>query len=137
MAEIIYYEQINGTVAVQLALRAEADLHAAGLADDVIITHWDQSALVAYEAGRAVGIITFEHSKWQKRINICQGWVDPEYRRRGIYRELWNALVEKAKELKAIKIMGYTRYNNERMLIVAKQLGRKITVIGMEYLIEK
>jgi L-amino acid N-acyltransferase YncA len=62
-----------------------------------------------------------------------QGYVDPAWRGKGIYTHLWNALVDKARELKVKQIGSGTRLDNHRMRAVAKAQGRREVSVNMEF----
>ena len=118
-------KQLNGHPAVGVALRAHADMITKGLATDThCMVGWDDLAVVAYEGEEIVGIITFGDAAWISQLSIKIGWVSPERRKHGIYRKLWQRLVEYAQEKERAEIVGTTLVENTAMRAIAKQLGR-------------
>lgn len=134
---VVYFEQLNGTPALALAMRGWADVEERGFGDGLLNVYATLNALVGYaENGRdqvPAGVITFEHQEHLNRIWIYQGFVLPEFRGRGVYRLMWNELVLKALELKAAKIQSATHVRNIAMRAVSKKLGRVEDLIGMTF----
>jgi GNAT superfamily N-acetyltransferase len=128
-----FYDGLNHTPAIGVAVKAWAELNAAGLSDNIVLIHWQQKAFVAFAANKPVGIIVFEHQEYLKTISVAIGWVENEYRKQGIYHAMWKALVAKAQKLKAVKIVGITRPENSAMLLTAKALGRKEIGIYLDF----
>lgn len=122
--ETKFCDQINRTPAVELALRANAELIAAGLAEPLNMVSWDNKAIIGFVDGAPVGVITFYHIAYAKQLDIQIGYVLPTSRGQGVYRAMWNALVVKARELNALVIQGNTHLDNAPMRAAAKALGR-------------
>jgi len=123
---IEYFEQINATSAVTLAVEAWKYLLDNNLCQDNVMVHLEQSALVAYtDENTPIGIITYEVQKHSKSYYILLGYVSPNSRQQGVYRLLWNALVARAKEEKINKIVSSAHVNNKAMREAAKKLGRE------------
>jgi RimJ/RimL family protein N-acetyltransferase len=115
----------GGTSLIGFVAEGWVDLLRAGLvADTVPLIYWDDRAVVAYDAGRPIGIITYAKADWLQCANIHLGYVVPEHRGHGVYRALWEALVAKCRELKLREINGSTHVDNTAMRSVAARLGR-------------
>lgn len=121
---ISYFDGPNRTPAIPLIARCWHELIEANLILPVIPFGYDNHVLVAAEDGKPVGFITWNKAEWSKTAYICLGYVLPEYRGKGIYRQLWNALVEKAREQKLISIEGNTAIKNQAMRGSMLALGR-------------
>lgn len=127
--EIVYYDGINCTPALDLAMRGWADCTEKGLGDGTLNVYASLKAFVAYAPnGRdqvAVGVVTFDHLPTEKRVWLYQAYTLPEFRGRGIYRALWEKLVEHSiTVLKASSIQYGTHVRNTAMRAVAKKLGQ-------------
>jgi predicted DNA-binding transcriptional regulator AlpA/GNAT superfamily N-acetyltransferase len=72
----------------------------------------DDNAVVAFVDGTPVGVITYRRYDWMKSISTSLSYVEPAYRRRGIYTLLRAALYEKAAELKLFRITSSAAANN-------------------------
>ena len=122
-----YLKQLGGTPYLGFAVQAHAALLDEGLADPTTaMVGWGTSAMVAH-VGRdmlACGIITFNHAEWDNRFDIGVGYVMPDYRRRGIYRLMWDELVLEAQRLKVARIYSAVKISNASMMKVATALGR-------------
>lgn len=94
---------------------------------------WNSSAIYAECDGKIVGVLAWKRIDWQKQLWIEVGYVLPDYRRRGIYRKMFERLVEKAKALSVRSIAGGVDPDNLAMRHVADSLGRKATSITYEY----
>ena len=129
---IIHYEGLDATPIVGMALRARAEGIEEGSFPDVGL-HWSYNGIGAWVDGELAGIIVWHEEKSNKRLWLQQGYVAPAWRGKGIYSHLWNALVEKARELKQPSIGSGTRFNNDRMRAVAKKQGRRETSVILEF----
>jgi GNAT superfamily N-acetyltransferase len=126
MLGIRHYKQISNTSALPLALRAQQALRNNGFVDNLLTLSWDHSAIEAVPdlTGRGIGIMVYQHLEWAKQIYVGIGWVDPNYRRQGVYTHMWRALLAKAKDLKVVEIRGITHVDNGSMRTLAAKLGR-------------
>ncbi|MEI9917081.1 MAG: GNAT family N-acetyltransferase [Methylovirgula sp.] len=109
------YEGISATPALPLAVEGWHELIKRKLADDQMIFNWDSNALVAFVGKKPVGVLLWAKIEWQKRAYVNLGYVQPDYRRRGIYRQLFAGLVEKAREAKLREIQGITYTKNSAL----------------------
>lgn len=135
-ANIKIIEQIGGHAAMGFAIRAQADLLNQRMADETSrCADWDSKAVLAIEPGteNIIGIITFSELKWNKEIAVGTGYVLPAWREKGVYREMWAALVCAAQEAKCSTICGITKTGNHRMRAVAERLGREEESINLRF----
>lgn len=130
---IRHCERMNSEGIVHIAVEGWKSLLDSGLAEDVVLLGWDHKAFVAEEDGRPIGILCYQETDWRNELSITLGYVLPDCRERGIYRALWNALVEKAREKKCAAITGITSSENLRMQRVAEKLGRKQCSVTYRY----
>lgn len=134
---IKFYEQINNTPAIPILIDANKFLLDNRLAEPLTLINWDQSAFVAFanrtEEAETIGVLSFEKSKWQKRIYIAIGYVDPKWRKSGIYNQLWQKLVEYAQKEEFKQIASVTHVNNTLMREVASRQGRKEISINISF----
>lgn len=131
--KIDHYQGLDGTPAVGIALRGQADCiddggeHAVGL-------HWSYNGITATLDGKVVGVIVWiDQQKEIRRIWLQLGYVLPEFRGRGIYSALWKALVAKAQEMKCPQIQSAAAFNNHRMRDVAKAQGRVEFAVNLRF----
>jgi len=127
--EIQFFDGLNNTPALELAMRGWAEMHEKGLSDGNLNIHSSLKAFVAIAPNGhdklPVGVMTFDPEPTLRRVWIFQSYVIPEFRGRGIYTALWNKLVEYATvELKAKSIQSGTHVRNSAMRAVAKRQGR-------------
>lgn len=128
-----FYDGLSRTPAYELAITGHLELLERGRAENVVAVLWDHKAVVGFVDGLPVGVITFQHTAWMKQIDIAIGYVRPEFRRRGLYRAMWAALVEKAQELKAEVIFGGTAIDNAELRATAKALGRVEMAVVLKF----
>ena len=140
--EVLEYDGLNNTPAVNLIAMAQVELLANGYGPRELQGAWDQQALVAIPVAsayrhphQAVGLITYSHEKWRKLIWIHLGYVAPEFRGRGVYRLLWDRLVIAARKAKALEIHGGTSVKNSAMLECARKLGREQVYITTRFVV--
>ena len=104
---------------------------------DAVPIHWDQRAVVAIEEYMhppdLLGFIIYGRVEYIKQYNISLGYVHPLRRHQGIYRQLWDVLVEKARDKGYRKIYGTTKVDNVLMREIAKKLGRVEESINLEF----
>jgi GNAT superfamily N-acetyltransferase len=132
---IIRVPALGGTHYVAFAIHAHAALLDEGYADPtVVMVGPDTRAIIAfYDAHHPLGIITYSYFEQRREINVGIGYVSPTHRKQGIYRAMWNVLVETAKELKADRIYGTVKVGNQKMLRVANALNRHQESINIVY----
>ena len=119
-----FYDGICRTPPYPLLLEAHSELLAKGWTDPVTMVSWDNLAFVAFNGDTPIAVLSFAFAKWAKQVDVQIGWVDPQHRRRGVYRLLWERLVEKSRELGAVAIFGSTHVDNKTLQAVAARLGR-------------
>lgn len=125
---IEFYDGLNGTPALDLAMRGWAETYEKGNSDGTLNVFSTLHAFVAYAPNGhdrlPVGVITFEVEKVSNRVWIYQGYTLPEFRGRGVYSAMWNSLVAHGIEQKMKSIQSATHVRNIAMRAVAKKLGR-------------
>ncbi len=134
--EIKHYSGLNYTPAVLLAAEAQYSLLSENMSEPLISTFWDDEIILATIDNDSAGLILWKYSEWVKTVNIHIGYVRPKYRRFGVYRKMWYALIDKAREAKAKNIMGTTHIDNIGMRETARSLGRKEISVNLVYSLE-
>ncbi len=127
--KILRVPQLGGTPFLGLAVQVHAALLEEGFADpEAPMVSWDTSAVVALSGHEltSAGIITYVEMKWRNCFDIGMGYVLPDWRRRGIYRHMWDELVLVAQDKNVCKIYGAIKITNAPMLKVAIALGRRV-----------
>ncbi len=135
MILIRHYEGINRTPALKLAARGWVSLLDAGYAADVCVLYWSHNAFVAAIDGVPVGVLVYDKVEHDKALHVVLGYVVPECRRKGIYRQLFQKVVEKARELKLLCVTGGVDIDNEAILRVSESLGRQRVGAYLHYAI--
>lgn len=135
ICEFKEYDGINQTPAIALIARGWAELVERDLAPGETIGNWDHQAIVAFAGDVPVGVITYELQKWRKVVWIHFGFVAPEARGQGLYRQIWDRVVKAAQKLGAVEIQGGTHVDNLVMLEVAEKLGRQRLFITTRFVL--
>lgn len=129
-----HVEKVVGTPAPAIIARAWVDLLEQGLIQDHMIPiGWDDSAFYITDGDRFVAVLSYFAAEWNGGAHVKVGWVAPEYRRRGLYRRLWSALVERAREKGWMRIEGATAANNAPLQAFAASVGRELTAFSYSY----
>jgi GNAT superfamily N-acetyltransferase len=131
------YNGLNRTPAALLAAEGHLELLRLGFADTMVYNYWDDEALVAFDADSQMtpplGVITFQHTKHYRQIDLKIGYVREPFRRMGVYRKLWEQLVGLAVERKAVLIRSGVHIDNVTMQNVALSQGRMIRGYTFDY----
>jgi GNAT superfamily N-acetyltransferase len=135
--EIVHYKKTNGSPAIPILVKAWAELLEKGFISSSVPVGAEHEVFAAKADGTIVGVITFYKAEWHNCMWLQLGYVLPEYRNRGIYRKLWNHLVEHSKTQGVATIDGGVDINNTEMLKVAERLGRKAVSITVSYPLEQ
>jgi GNAT superfamily N-acetyltransferase len=94
--------------------------------------HFQDEAVCAYRGAEAVGVISWRKTDGGAEVWICMGYVLPQFRRCGIYRRLWEALIRHARKIGAVRIGSATNLANKEMRAFYRASGRTETnVISM------
>ena len=96
----ISHERVSDDAAAPLVIKGCAELDRRVL----LSHHFQDAAVVAHRGAEAVGVISWRLTDGGAEIWICMGYVLPQFRRCGIYRELWEGLVLHARESGAVRI---------------------------------
>lgn len=129
------YAGVNQTPAIPLISRAWSELLARGISPMETIGNWDHQAVVAFSGDLPVGLMTYTHEKWKRVLWVHLGYVVPELRQHGIYKQLWERVVKAAQKLGASEIHGGTHVDNLIMLEVAAKLGRKPVFVTTRFVV--
>lgn len=132
MAANVYlerYKRIGGTRLCAMAIKACNEMIAEGYLDGLSVhpvVNSDQ-AIAAHDKDthRLVGLLIFRNDE-DREISVGLGYVVPDHRRRGIYRMMWNELIQFAQENKLERIYSSTNVKNEPMIAFSKKAGRTL-----------
>lgn len=132
---IEHFDGIVGTPALTIAVRGWADILEAGFASPHMwpLAHDNEAFVAVDDMAGPVGVLTFSHQKWSKEIVVTLGYVRQAHRRRGIYDQLWKALVKHARKIKVSRISGGLAVSNSAMRATAKAQGRLDETIGIVF----
>lgn len=88
--------------------------------------NWDSEVFYALtENNDVIGVICFTYQQWTGQYYISFGYVKSDERRSGVYRALFNRLVEHAKKNQISQIVGTVCVRNEVMIAAIQKLGRR------------
>lgn len=127
--EVMHVDSLNGTPAARLAVQGWLDVAERGLgeAGDVLNMHWSQKAFVAVARNGMehvpAGVLTYEMLDATNSMFLSQAYVAPEFRGRGVYTAMFDAVVAMAIELKAANIRLGTHVRNSAMRAIAQKHG--------------
>lgn len=123
MFRIKHQEHINGTRAIKLALKAWLELLEKGYSTNNLPIE-DNPAIVAWFGEHPVGFISYNNEG--DCLFIETGYILPEFRERGLYSDMFNALVRKATSLNISQIASWIEPINTKMVAIAKRQGRRV-----------
>lgn len=113
--------------AVQLCLNGWNDLFVRGLTDGRLVFHDGMSAIIGFtQNGKdevTAGVVLFGVEREFKRTWITLAYVHDEFRGRGVYRAMYDAVraLSKASGVRSIEYATHLR--NDRMRNVSKRMG--------------
>lgn len=98
---------------------------------------WDSRVMYATDdvGGDVVGITCFKLTEHRRSWYVSLSYVEPSSRRRGVYRALWSALLERARAEKIDLINSATHANNTEMLEINRRLGKKVLMVEYEFMV--
>lgn len=126
---IHYSDRLNFTPALTLALRGSLELLESGLYPHRITIYGQENVIWIGGINRsdpARGCIVFDVDGEDvfKRLWVLLSYVDPTFRRRGIFKQMWEALEVRARELGVRRISGGVAIENGAMQAAALSVGR-------------
>ncbi len=133
LSEVIKIEKIYNSPVGALVVQACAELEASGHGWGMGAPGWDSNALYIADDGKPVAVLVWSVQDWKQEAHIGLGYVLPGYRGRGLYTQLWNALIEEAKTRKLRSIASGTHPDNKAMQAISEKQGRKVDSIGYRY----
>jgi GNAT superfamily N-acetyltransferase len=125
----ISHERVTDGAALPLLIKGCAELARRGLLSHDLPYHFQDKAVCAYSGAEPVGVISWRPTDGGAELWILVGYVLPQFRRRGIYRQLWEALVQHARTIGAVRIGSATNLANEEMRAFLRATGRKETSV--------
>lgn len=134
----VHVEGLNDTPAALLAVAGWVDTVEHGFGDGSLNMNSGLKAVIGYAAnGRDMipaGVITWDKNG-ESSVWIYQSYVIPEFRGRGIYRAMWEALIDHVtKELPKVRtINSATHIRNAAMRAIAKQQGRSEEAVTLRF----
>nr|CAB4128088.1 NAT_SF domain containing protein [uncultured Caudovirales phage] len=88
--------------------------------------NWNAEVLTATVDGKCVAALAFQVQAWRRTLFVEMGATEPDAKRQGHYRALWDRLVQIAQERKLSNIeSGYVVTNTESEAM-HKALGRPV-----------
>lgn len=125
--EVKQAEKLNGCPALKLCVHGWSELIKAGLVpSDSVVLNWDDSVLWVEDSGQIVGVMTYKVMEWTKCLWVGLSFVNPEYRRQGLYSQMYARAVEIAKEKAMIRVESGIDPQNVAMIQAAKKTGRHL-----------
>jgi GNAT superfamily N-acetyltransferase len=94
---------------------------------------WGHKAIVAYYEGLAVGVLTWSDQEHINQLWINLAYVAPDARRLGCHTAMFEALIDKAREMKRATIGSGAAIGNKPSLASMRKQGRVQRAITTEY----
>lgn len=128
MFSIKHYKRIDRSDALPLLAQGWHEQIQDGLISEWIIpVYGGWPAIVAYNAaGQPVGFIHYTSPEDDATIHIRFGYVHPDWRRNGCYRQLYSRLREMMDAEGVRAITGGTHWKNDKLQAAAKAAGREL-----------
>ena len=123
MHEVVEYKQVTGYPAERFVANLANCIAQAGSPMNFA---WNNKVLAIVVDGAVVAAIAYNHVEWQRKLYVDLGGVAPEWRRQGLYRRLWERLVERARELDCPTIESSYPVHNTASAAMHVALGRPV-----------
>lgn len=121
------FDQLNGSPAVPLIIKGLAELNNAGMLGDQLLVDDDHGAILATAYGHdlsiPVGALAYRDLTWCNNFWVSLVWVDPGYRRQGVYRKMFDQVVLLAKKRGRLKISLGLHKGNAASRAAAESFG--------------
>lgn len=133
-ATVIHLPQLGASPAEPLASAITAELMAKGQMRSATYS-WEDQAHAAIWHGQVVGLIAWRVQKWNAAAFISLGGVASGFRRQGIYRGLWDALVAHLAENEpaVIWIDSGHHIENHESRAMHEAFGRRLDAMSYTY----
>lgn len=130
-----YFSSLDASGALLMAVEGYAALLREGLADPHynMLSGTYKTVTCSTKRRGIIGLICFDEWNTPERFWIYFAYVKPECRRRGVYRGMWNHLLDIAKASNVKSIGSATYVENEPMKATYEALGRRARSITYEY----
>lgn len=99
--------------------------------------YYKDNIICARLVNRIIGFIAYRYEKGDGTNWVMLGWVGELFRKQGVYRRLWNKLVEVSRKEGAARIAGSTHVDNKAMRQFYNKMGRVETHVQSYYTIPK
>lgn len=137
---IEYVRQIDGTPAMPYVIDAYVSLRRAGNIEpwECPASGYEEAFYIVNRAKRVVAVLSFSESATSDGvITVNMGYVTKAYRKRGLYRLLWDRLVVEARKRKARAIGGFHKPGNAAILKFNDSVGRKTKYVYSEFVLQR
>jgi RimJ/RimL family protein N-acetyltransferase len=136
--DITHYHGFNNTPAAIIAVKVQLELLESGFSAPLISLFYEDQIILATikPSTEPVGVMIWKHYEWIKTVQIHLSYVTSGFRRRGVYRRMWDELLIKARETNAKIIESTIHIDNHAMRAVAKSLGHTERSINLSYTLE-
>ena len=126
--EIIYCPQLAYSPPFKFVMAGFLDLLNSGYTIDRLGFNNNSQVVYAIEDEKIVGVSLFNLTPEKEAIEQFS-YVDFKYRRRGIYKKLYEQVEFHCKYQKAVVLISFSWYNNEPIKQAVTLLGKEITSI--------
>jgi len=83
--------------------------------------------------GDIVGVLTWDHNKQENAYEVTLAYVEPSSRRRGVFRELFNALCERAYTNGVLRVVSKVPVSSPSAIEAFSRVGGNKTAITYEH----
>jgi len=123
--EIRHYNNMTRTPALALAVEGWMWLVKKGHTDGGFVLNWEQKAILALrENAVPVGVLTWSDQPWNASVFVNLAYVKLAFRRTGVHTAMFDALVERARELGRPTILSGAMKTNNVSRHAMKAQGR-------------
>lgn len=126
------YSTINYTPAVILATKGWLEANQKGIGESNASIHWEQSGIVAFSEVLPVGVITWTNQPALGAFYIEQAYVEPEWRRRGVFRAMFADLVEQARE-RSVRLIRLGTHPRNEACSLYERMGGSVSAIFFQF----
>jgi GNAT superfamily N-acetyltransferase len=88
------------------------------------------------EDGEIVAFLCFTHHEALSSFSVSLAYVEPTSRKQGVFRDMWAALIERAKRAKVRRVTVDVHPDNENMTEVMSRLSMPVVAWTYEALLE-
>lgn len=122
--DVSHVDMINDHPVVAILSKCQIDIGRKYGAHQISM-HWEQSAVFVKVGETIVAAMSYKHEKHMKQTWIFLAYVEPEFRRSGMYHAMFEEVKLRSQKEGMKSIAGGIATNNNAMIAAAESVGRK------------